>query len=94
MFRSVPDALRFLKSGNINKCAIKPRKRDELIFLNEETSGEVRLLGGLLVSFSFFQCMLILFSLSVVNSLLCIICCQSSTVIAVSALCDACIGLR
>ncbi|XP_058222921.1 methyl-CpG-binding domain-containing protein 13-like [Rhododendron vialii] len=38
VFRSVPDALRYLESGNISRCAIKPRKRHELSFLDEETS--------------------------------------------------------
>ncbi|KAI8546356.1 hypothetical protein RHMOL_Rhmol07G0110500 [Rhododendron molle] len=41
VFRSVPDALRYLESGNISRCAIKPRKRHELTFLDEETSVKV-----------------------------------------------------
>ncbi|XP_057513989.1 uncharacterized protein LOC130795772 isoform X1 [Actinidia eriantha] len=38
VFRSQKDALRYLESGDINRCALKPRKRDELEFLNGETS--------------------------------------------------------
>ncbi|KAL7165319.1 hypothetical protein ACSBR2_041085 [Camellia fascicularis] len=37
-FLSVKDALRYLETGDLNRCAIKPKKRDELEFLNEETS--------------------------------------------------------
>ncbi|XP_057477927.1 uncharacterized protein LOC130765512 [Actinidia eriantha] len=38
VFRSQKDALRYLESGDINRCALKPKKRDELEFLNGETS--------------------------------------------------------
>ncbi|XP_028082103.1 uncharacterized protein LOC114283479 isoform X2 [Camellia sinensis] len=37
-FLSVKDALRYLETGDLNRCAIKPKKRGELEFLNEETS--------------------------------------------------------
>ncbi|GFZ02140.1 hypothetical protein Acr_15g0007490 [Actinidia rufa] len=38
VFRSQKDALRYLEYGDINRCALKPKKRDELEFLNGETS--------------------------------------------------------
>ncbi|XP_052209102.1 uncharacterized protein LOC127812655 isoform X2 [Diospyros lotus] len=38
VFFSHKDVLRYLETGDLNSCATKPRKRDELGFLNEETS--------------------------------------------------------
>ncbi|KAG5541614.1 hypothetical protein RHGRI_021444 [Rhododendron griersonianum] len=38
VFLSQKDALRYLKSGDIRMCAMRPKKRDELGFLNEASS--------------------------------------------------------
>ncbi|XP_052211499.1 uncharacterized protein LOC127814199 isoform X8 [Diospyros lotus] len=40
VFRSLKDALRYVETGDISRCAIKPRKRDDIGFLNEETSRD------------------------------------------------------
>ncbi|XAR55051.1 hypothetical protein NMG60_11030427 [Bertholletia excelsa] len=42
VFRSEKDALRYLETGDIDKCAMKPKKRNELQFLN----GEISLRGA------------------------------------------------
>lgn len=41
VFLSQKDALRYLKSGDIRMCAMRPKKRDELGFLNEASSVSV-----------------------------------------------------
>lgn len=39
VFRSQKDALRYLETGEMSVCAIKPKKRAELSFLNEEATS-------------------------------------------------------
>ncbi|GMQ05314.1 hypothetical protein CsSME_00050392 [Camellia sinensis var. sinensis] len=46
VFRSEKDALRYLETGNFSTCAIKPKKREELEFLNGETSPNMGKLSG------------------------------------------------
>lgn len=46
VFRSKPDALRYLETGDINRCKIKPKKRD--------TNDLVSLNNGISVSAHFF----------------------------------------
>ncbi|XP_052211502.1 uncharacterized protein LOC127814199 isoform X11 [Diospyros lotus] len=46
VFRSVKDALRYVETGDISKCAIKPKMRKEMVFLNAETSLKMEQLTG------------------------------------------------
>ncbi|KAL6986205.1 hypothetical protein U1Q18_019573 [Sarracenia purpurea var. burkii] len=49
VFYSQKDALRYLETGDFSSCLTKPRKRDEIEFLNEETSfspNTSELIGG------------------------------------------------
>ncbi|KAF7138027.1 hypothetical protein RHSIM_Rhsim07G0193800 [Rhododendron simsii] len=41
VFFSLEDALRYLETGDFDKCTVKPKKRDKLGFFNEDTSPNV-----------------------------------------------------
>ncbi|XP_058225789.1 uncharacterized protein LOC131334672 isoform X2 [Rhododendron vialii] len=41
VFFSLEDALRYLETGDFDKCTVKPKKRDMLGFFNEDTSPNV-----------------------------------------------------
>ncbi|KAF7138050.1 hypothetical protein RHSIM_Rhsim07G0193900 [Rhododendron simsii] len=41
VFFSLEDALRYLETGDFDKCTVRPKKRDKLWFFNEDTSPNV-----------------------------------------------------